>query len=147
MLLVGIPYKGAALVINDLVGGHLPVTFVTFPSALPHLRSGNIKVLAITSPTRAAGARNVPTMIEEGLPGLVYNDWAGILVRVGTPASIVDRLNRELVVVLHSPEVQQRFREQGIEPIGSTVAEFADTIRANRERLAGIIKQAGIRAD
>jgi tripartite-type tricarboxylate transporter receptor subunit TctC len=145
--LVHTPYKGAALVINDLIGGHLPVAFVTLPAAVPQLRSAKIKALAITSERRSIAAPDVPTMAEAGVAGLDFHDWGGILVPAGTPAAVIARLNGEINRVVSSPEIHSRFNEQGLEPLAMTAAEFAALIRSDTERLAKIVKQAGIRAE
>jgi tripartite-type tricarboxylate transporter receptor subunit TctC len=145
--LVHVPYKGAALVITDVIAGHVPIAFVTLAAALPQVRTGKLKALAVTSDKRASAAPGIPTMAEAGLPGLELSEWFGILVPAGTPKPVISRLNQEIVKAVQSPEVQGRFMEQGLEPVSTSVDEFAAVIRADIDKLAKIIKQAGIRAE
>ncbi len=145
--LVHVPYKGAALVITDVIAGHVPIAFVTLAAALPQVRTGKLKALAVTSDKRASAAPGIPTMAEAGLPGVELSEWFGILVPAGTPKSVISRLNQEIVKAVQSSEVQGRFMEQGLEPVSTSVDEFAGVIRADIDKLAKIIKQAGIRAE
>jgi tripartite-type tricarboxylate transporter receptor subunit TctC len=145
--LVHVPYKGAALVITDVIAGHVPIAFVTLAAALPQVRTGKLKALAVTSDRRASAAPGIPTMAEAGLPGLELSEWFGILVPAETPKPVISRLNQAIVKAVQSPEVQGRFVEQGLEPVSTSVHEFAAVIRADIDKLAKIIKQAGIRAE
>jgi tripartite-type tricarboxylate transporter receptor subunit TctC len=145
--LVHVPYKGAALVITDVIAGHVPIAFVTLAAALPQVRAGKLKALAITGDKRASAAPDIPTMSEAGLSGVEISEWFGILVPAGTPKAVLSRLNDEIVKAVHSPEVNKRFTEQGLEPIATTTDEFAAVIKSDIDKLAGIIKQAGIRAE
>jgi len=145
--LVHVPYKGAALVITDVIAGHVPVAFVTLPAALPQVRAGKVKALAVTSDKRSPVALDIPTMSEAGLLGLDISEWFGILVPAGTPKAVLSRLNEEIVKAVHSPEVRERFTAQGLEPATTTIDEFAAVIKSDIGKLARIIKQAGIRAE
>lgn len=145
--LVHVPYKGAALVITDLIGGHVPIAFVTLPAALPQLRAGKLKALAVTIDKRSNAAPDIPTMAEAGLPGVEIIDWGGILVPAGTPKAVISRLSDEIAKVVRSPEIHQRWTEQGFEPMAMTVDEFAAVIRSDIDKWGKIIRQAGIRAE
>lgn len=145
--LVHVPYKGAGLVIADVIGGHVPIAFVTLAAALPQVRAGKLKSLAITSDRRWSALPDVPTMSEAGLQGLEVVEWFGILVPAHTPRAAIAKLNEDIVKTVLSPEVQARLTQQGLEPVTTTSEEFAAVIRADIERLSKAIKQAGIRAE
>jgi tripartite-type tricarboxylate transporter receptor subunit TctC len=145
--LVHVPYKGAAFVINDVIAGHLPAAFVILSGALPQLRTGKLKALAVTGAKRSPAAPDVPTMAEAGVPGVEIAEWSGILVRSGTPDSVVARLHAALRKVLDSPDVQARFKEQGVEPVSVSADEFAAIMSSDIERLGRIVRNLGIRAE
>lgn len=145
--LVHVPYKGAALVINDVVAGHIPIGFVLLPGALPQIRAGKLKALAVTAEQRVNALPNVPTMAEAGVPGLDLSDWGGILVPAGTPSEVIARLNQEISKVVNAPEVRQRWIEQGLEPKTATPGELAGVIKSDVEKWNRIIKQTGVRAE
>lgn len=145
--LVHVPYKGAAFVINDVMAGHLPVAFVILSGALPQLRAGKIRALAVTSEKRSPAAPDVPTMGEAGVSGVEIAEWSGILVRSGTPSSVVSSLHAALRRVLDSPDVQARFKEQGVDPVWVSADEFAAIMSSDIERLGRIVRKLGIRAE
>jgi tripartite-type tricarboxylate transporter receptor subunit TctC len=145
--MVHAPYKGAALVINDVVAGHIPIGFVLLPGALPQIRAGKLKALAVTAEQRVNAAPNVPTMAEAGVPGLDLSDWGGILVPAGTPGEVIVRLNQEISKAVNTPEVRQRWVEQGLEPKTATPSELSSLIKSDVDKWNRIIKQAGVRAE
>jgi tripartite-type tricarboxylate transporter receptor subunit TctC len=145
--MVHAPYKGAALVINDVVAGHIPIGFVLLPGALPQIRAGKLKALAVTAEQRVNAAPNVPTMAEAGVPGLDLSDWGGILVPAGTPSEVIVRLNQEISKTVNTPEVRQRWVEQGLEPKTATPGELSSLIKSDIDKWNRIIKQAGVRAE
>ena len=145
--LVHAPYKGAALVVTDVVAGHIPIGFVLLPGALPQVRAGKLKALAVTSDRRVGAAPELPTMAEAGVPGLDLFDWAGILVPAGTPHEVVSRLNQEIARVVRSPELRERWIEQGFEPRVTTVDGLAAAIQSDVDKWGRIVKQAGIRVE
>jgi tripartite-type tricarboxylate transporter receptor subunit TctC len=144
--LVPVPYKGAALAIADVVAGHVPTGFVTLAAALPQLRTGKLRALAVTSVQRSAAAPAVATMAESGLPSVVIAEWFGILAPAATPKAVVYQLNQEINSVLQTPEVQARFSEQGFEPMTRTIDYFESLIKSDISQMGMIIKRAGIRA-
>jgi tripartite-type tricarboxylate transporter receptor subunit TctC len=145
--LVHAPYKGAALVITDVVAGHIPIGFVLLPGALPQVRAGKLKALAVTTDQRVNAAPNLPTMAEAGVPGLDLSDWAGIFVPAGTPNAVISRLGKEISIVVNSPELRQRWVEQGLEPKVRTPSEMAVVIKSDVDNWNRIVRQAGIRAE
>ena len=145
--LVHAPYKGAALVITDVIAGHVPIGFVLLPGALPQMRAGKLKALAVTSDQRVGAAPNLPTMAEVGVPGLDLFDWAGILVPAGTPNEVISRLNQSISKVVRSPEMRQRWIEQGLEPRAATPDELTAVIKSDVDKWGKIVREAGIRVE
>ena len=145
--LVHVPYKGAAFVITDVMAGHIPVGFVTLGAAMPHLRSGKLKALAVTTNARWPAAPELPTMADAGLPQVHLVDWSGFFVPARTPKAAVERLSEVVQHALAAPELRARLREQGLDAQGSTSAELAAELQSDVARLGAIVKQAGIRVD
>ena len=145
--LIHVPYKGGAPAVTDLIGGHVPIMFDTITEALPHIRSGRLRALGVTGTQRSRNLPEVPTIAEAGIPGYAFVGWTAVFVPVGTPASIVDRLNREIVKVVKSPEIGSRITNEGADPVGSTQEELATTITADFKKWDIVIKKAGIRLD
>ena len=145
--LVHVPYKGAAPALADLLGGQVQLMFSTMPPALPHVKDGKLRALAVTSTKRSPAAPELPTVDEIALPGFEANTWHGVVVPAGTPGAIVARLNREIVAVLHLPDVVERLSGQGAEPVGSTPEEFAAYIRAETVKWARVVRESGAKAE
>lgn len=145
--LVHVPYKGAALVITDVIAGHVPVGFVLLPGALPQMRAGKLKALAVTTSQRVAAAPNLPTMAEAGVPGVDIVDWAGVFAPAGTPNDVVSRLNQDIAKVVSSAEIRQRWIDQGLEPRIATSDEVATTIRSDVDKWGKIVRDTGIRPE
>lgn len=145
--IVHVPYKGAALVITDVIAGHVPVAFVTLGAAMPHLRSGKLKALAVTTAQRWESAPELPTMGDAGLAQVHLVEWSGLFVPTGTPPAALARLNEAVRRALSAPELRARLKEQGLEAQGSTSAELAAEMQSDVARLGRILKEAGIRAD
>lgn len=142
-----IPYKGSAPVVTDLLAGQIDVMFDNVPNVIGHVRAGKMKALAVSTAQRSALAPEVPTVAEAGVPGYELAVWFGVLAPAGTPRDIVARLNAEIVKVLNSPEVKDRFAKQGVEVRTSTPEQFGEFLRAEVARWARVIKEAGIKAD
>ena len=142
-----IPYKGSAPVVTDLLAGQIDVMFDNVPNVIGHVRAGKMKALAVSTAQRSELAPDVPTVAEAGVPGYELAVWFGVLAPAGTPREIVARLNTEIVKVLNSPEVKDRFARQGVEVRTSTPEQFGEFVRAEVGRWAKVIKEAGIRAD
>jgi tripartite-type tricarboxylate transporter receptor subunit TctC len=145
--LVHVPYKGGGQAIADVVGGQIPLACSAVASSQQFMKSGRIKGLGLSSATRAAGAPDVPTFIESGLPGFVVDSWVGVLAPAGTPRPIVERLQTEIAVVLQLADVRERYSVLGIDPVGNKPDEFAAQIRADLARWAPVVKQANIRIE
>ena len=142
-----IPYKGSAPVVTDLLAGQIDVMFDNVPNVIGHVRAGKMKAIAVSTAQRSALAPEVPTVAEAGVPGYELSVWFGVLAPAGTPRDIVARLNAEIVKVLNSPDIKDRFAKQGVEIRTSTPDQFGDFLKTEVARWAKVIKDAGIRAD
>jgi tripartite-type tricarboxylate transporter receptor subunit TctC len=145
--MVHIPYKGAGPAITDVLGGHIPMMLDNIPSVKPQVVSGKMKALAVTSAKRSAAMPEVPTFAESGLAGFEANSWWAILAPAGTPPEIIARLNAELVKILQSAYVKERFAGVGAEPAPSTPEEAAAHIKGEVGKWAAIVKASGARVD
>ena len=144
---VNIIYKGAAPALIDLVGGQVDIMVDNLITALPHIRSGRLTAIAVTTRDRVPELPAVPTLIESGLPDLDVAVWLGLFVSSRTPAATSALLNRELQKVLTSPEMRQRFSEQGGKAIGGTPEAFASFVLAETTRWERVIRAANLKAD
>jgi tripartite-type tricarboxylate transporter receptor subunit TctC len=145
--LVHVPYKGLVPALNDVVGGQVPVMFVGMSGAVPHVKAGRIRALAIGSAKRSAAMPELPTMQEAGVAGFDYSAWAGFLAPTGTPAFIVQKINSDLTKVLALPEVRDKLGVLGFEIAPGTPQEFGEMIRREMAKVAAVVKQANIRID
>jgi tripartite-type tricarboxylate transporter receptor subunit TctC len=145
--LVHVPYKGAAPALNDLIGGRLQLSFDNIPPALPHIRSGRLRALAVTSAQRQPDLPELPTIAEAGLPGFEVSAWFGLLVPAATPAESVKRLESETAKVLAIPAVHERLTQLGFHVDGRGAAAYRAYIRAEAERWTPVIRSLGIKAD
>jgi len=142
-----VPYKGAAPALNDLLGGQISMRWDAMPSSRPHLEAGRLKALGVAEPKRSPMAPNIPTIAEQGLRGFEVPGYYGIIAPQGTPAPVVNRLNQEFNQIIKLPDVHARMFELGLEPIGSTPAEFDRLVRQQRDFWAKLIKDARIRVE
>jgi len=145
--LVHVPYKGTAQSLTDVIAGHLHVAIPSITSSLPHIRSGKLRALGITSTRRSPQLPDVPTVAEAGVPAYQAVIWNGALVPAGTPKPILDRLSREIAASMRSPEATQRYGTLGAETIGSSPEEFARFLRAEIEQYARVVKASGMKAE
>ena len=145
--LVHVPYKGGGQAIADAVGGQIPLACTAVAGAQQFMKTGRLRGLGLSSATRAAGAPDVPTFIESGLPGFVVDSWVGILAPANTPRPILERLQTEIAAVLNKPEVRERYSVLGIDPVGNKPEEYAAQIRADLARWGPVVKQANIRIE
>jgi tripartite-type tricarboxylate transporter receptor subunit TctC len=145
--MVHIPYKGGAPNVNALLGGEVQVSFATISTALPHVKSGRLRALAVSTLRRSYAAPDVPTVAESGLPGYDYASWIGLLAPAGTPQNIVNRLNADSVKAIRAPELKVILDVEASEPIGNTPAEFAKIMKTEVERWKKVVAAAGIKAD
>ncbi len=139
-----VPYTTTGQEIKDLLAGEVRISFILLGSVAPYLRSGQLKALALTGRQRVAAIPGVPTVAESGFPGFEVMSWYGLLAPAGTPKDIVDALQREVARILQLPDVRERFATLGLEPVGSTPAQFGDEIRALVRFWPPVVKAAGI---
>jgi len=145
--IVHVPYKGTAPALTDVVGGHIDMMLADLAVIQPHAGAGKLRVLGVTSSKRSTAAREVPTLSESGLPGYDISPWFGVVAPGGLPQELTLKLNATMVAGLKSPEVVKRLAALGYEPIGSTPAQFAATIKSDIAKYAKIVKAAGIRVE
>ena len=140
---VPVPYKGGAPALVDLLGGHIPAMFDNMSTQLSVIKSGRTRALAVTSPKRTAHLPDVPTMIEAGV-AVDVTVWYGLCAPAAVPRPILAKLNSDLHKALNAPDVQRRLMEQGVDPAPSTPDQFAAFIRAETEKWAKVVKEAGV---
>ena len=145
--MVHVPYKGTAPGVVDLLAGQVLVMAPNVLTALPHIKSGKLRALAVTSAKRSVALPDIPTVAESGLAGYDSTQWYGVLAPAGTPRAVVARLHDEIVRALRDPDVMKRLAADGAEPVGSTPEDFAAFIRSESEKWAKVAAAAGIRAE
>jgi len=145
--LTHIPYKGSSPAVADLIAGQVQTMIDGLPSALPHVKAGKLRALAVTSAHRSAAAPDLPTIAESGYPGFSADAWSGLFAPKGTPRPIVDKLAAETQRILKLPEVQKRLADLGAEPVGSTPAEFSEHVKREIDKWARVVKASGARVD
>ena len=142
---VHIPYKGTPEAITDTMTGRVTYFFSPISAALPNVREGKLVALGVSTAKRSSALPNVPTIAESGLPGFDYNLWVGMFAPAGTPAEIVDKINRDISRVLQTPEAKERLAALGAEAMPMTPAEFRKFVRDEIDDAAKVIKAAGIK--
>ena len=145
--LTHVPYKGTGPATADLVGGQVQIAFLGIPTVLPHIRSGKLRVLAVTGTKRSPELPDVPTVAEAGVPGYELSPWYGLLAPAGTPSAVVARLAADATKVVREPAMREQLVAQGAAPAGGTPEEFARTLRSDAALWKKVVKEAGIRAD
>ena len=144
--IVHVPYKGAAPATSDVVAGQIQMSFASTPGAVPMVKAGKVKPLAVTSAKRVAKLPDVPTLAESALPGYEANVWYGVVAPAGTPREIVQRLNREIGKVLANPTIHDRMVAADFQPTTGTPEQFAAFIRSETAKWAKVVKASGARA-
>ncbi|HAU57090.1 MAG TPA: LacI family transcriptional regulator [Comamonadaceae bacterium] len=142
-----IPYKGSGPAVSDLLGGQVNYMFDSITSARPHIESGKLRALGLTTAKRSKTLPNVPTLAEAGLPGYEVSPWFAVFMPAATPKDIVARLNAALLDAMKDPEVVKRFETIGAEPVGSTPEEMAQHLARESERWSKLITERGIKLD
>jgi tripartite-type tricarboxylate transporter receptor subunit TctC len=127
----------------DLLAGQVHSVFATAATAIPHIKTGRIRPLGVTTLKRAGMLPDIPTIAEQGLRGFDANNWYGLLAPAKTPAPIIDRLNSEIVKVLRDPELKQYFFTQGLDPAPTSPAEFGAYVKSEMTKWARIVRSAG----
>jgi len=140
-----VPFRGSSLVITDVMGGRITMSFMPPNTSLSLIGEGKIRTLAVTSLKRAPFLADIPTMDESGFPGFDVTVWFGLFVPAGTSAAIIERLHRETVKIVALPDVRDKFHAIGIVPLHNTPAEFVDVIKAETPYWARVIKDTGIK--
>ncbi len=142
--LVHVPYKGSGPALTDVVGGQVQLMFCNLTAALPQVKTGRVRALAVTGKSRATAAPELPTMVEAGVPGYTVTSWFGVLVPAATPRELVMRLNADLARTMSAPDIRDRLAGEGAEPTTGTPEQFAAFIRTEITQWTKVIKDAGI---
>ncbi len=142
-----VPYKGSSPAVADLIGGQVSMMFDNMPSALPHVKAGKLRPLAVTTARRSPSAPDIPTIAEAGLPGYEASSWFCLLAPAGTPKEIVTKLSTEVAKILRQPDVKERLFSLGAEPVGNTPEQFAAFIKAETVKWAEVVKKSGAKLD
>ena len=143
---VHVPYKGSAPVVTDMLGGTISISFLNIAGVTPQIDAGQIRAIGVSTLKRSAVLPDLPAM-SEVLPGFEVNSWYGMMAPAGTPKAIVSLLQRETAKILKSPEVQERLKALGLEPVGSTPEEHAKQLRSDLERWAKLAKAVQLKID
>jgi tripartite-type tricarboxylate transporter receptor subunit TctC len=143
--LQAVPYRGAALAITDVIGGHLDGVFADVPTVLPQLRAAKVKALGIAPRERSDIFPDVPTFVEQGYPNTVADNWAGVLAPAGTPPPVIARVNAAMVAALNDPDLRGRLHNAGTTPAPSSPAQFEKYLRDEIARWAKLIREKGIK--
>jgi tripartite-type tricarboxylate transporter receptor subunit TctC len=147
LFMLHIPYRGTAPSVTDLIAGQVDCSFTGAPAVIPHVRSGRLRALAVSSPQRLAALPNVPTVAESGYPGFEADQWYGIVAPAGTPATVVTRLNAEINKALALPDVAQQLAGEGATPVPGTPQTFGDLIKRETPRWAEVVKAGNVKPE
>ena len=142
-----IPYEGSPPALQDVVAGHVTMTFDNITTAWPLAKAGKLRALAVTTAKRSSIAPDVPTLAEAGLPGFEIGSWQGVFAPAGTPAPIVRRLNAEIVKILRLPEINDRLAGLGAEIVADSPEEFAALVKAEVVKWSEVVKKSGAKVD
>ncbi len=147
LYVVHIPYRGTGLVVTDLSAGQITFLMDSFVSAQTHIKDGRVRALAVTGAQRSSSLPDVPTFAELGVPGMAFGNWFGFFAPAGTPPEVVQRLNRELNALMRAPDVADRLRQLGADPVAGTPEAFAKVVRDEHDSWKAVIQRAGIQAE
>jgi len=142
-----VPYKGSAPAVNDLLSGQVAIMFDNLPSALPHVKAGKLRPIAVTSAKRSPELPDIPTVAEAGVPGFEATSWFGMFAPAGTPPAIVNQLNAVMVKALNDPDIRKKISDQGAEPHPEKPAEFAAFIQAESVKWGKVVRDSGASLD
>ena len=142
-----IPYKGRAQAIPDLLGGRIQMIFDNMPSALPLVKSGELRAIAVTSAQRSPAAPNIPTMAESGLPGFEASSWFALLAPAGLPKDVLARINAETIRVMNLPDVREKLTALGLDVAPGTPESLASYIQTETSKWAKVVKESGAKPD
>jgi tripartite-type tricarboxylate transporter receptor subunit TctC len=144
--MVHVPYKGSAPAQQDVIGGRVPLLFDVLYSSMPFVKDGRMKVLALSSPRRAAANPDIP-LISESVPGFSAMSIMGVIAPAAVPRDLIHRISADVVRAVKSPELTERMMNLGVEPVGSTAEEYDALIRTEIDKWAAVVKQAGIKIE
>jgi tripartite-type tricarboxylate transporter receptor subunit TctC len=142
-----IPYRGGGPAMIDLMGGQIPVLWVSIPAAAQQVKAGRVKALAVSTKTRSAVFPDVPTVAEQGFPDFEVDSWFAMFAPKGTPRDVIDRWNQTLTTVLKQPDVRDKLLQQGAEAVGSTPEQLDKLVAAEIVKWTDVVKQANIKPD
>ena len=142
-----IPYKGTAPMLVDVMNGQLSFTFASALGAMPHVKNGRLRAIAVTSAKRSSALPGLPTIAESGVPGYEFILWYGLVAPAGVPADIVGRLNAEIGKALRDPGISAKLANQGVDANPSTPQAFSELIRSELKKYANVVKQTGAKAE
>jgi tripartite-type tricarboxylate transporter receptor subunit TctC len=145
--LTHVPYKGAGQVLQDLMGGQVQALVTSLPTALPHIKSGKLRALMVTSAKRSPLLPDVPSAKEAGLPRVAMDFWVGFSAPAGTSQPVIDKLNKAITDALNSADGRKRLAEQGLEPVPNSPTQASQLVAAEMQRWGAVVKAAGIKAD
>lgn len=145
--MVHIAYKGSAAAMPDVLGGHVLLIFDGVPQSLPYIKAGKLRPLGVTTAKRSPALPDVPTIAEAALPGYEATAWFGVVAPAGTPKDVIDRLNRDVVGILNTPEIRERLTAQGATPAPQTPEEFSRFIKSEMVKWAKVVKATGASVD
>lgn len=145
--LTHVPYKGAGQVLQDLMGGQVQALVTSLPTALPHIKSGKLRALMVTSEKRSPLLPDVPSAKEAGLPRVAMDFWVGFSAPAGTSQPVIDKLNKAITDALNSADGRKRLAEQGLEPVPNSPTQASQLVAAEMQRWGAVVKAAGIKAD
>ncbi|OGA36835.1 MAG: hypothetical protein A3G80_02545 [Betaproteobacteria bacterium RIFCSPLOWO2_12_FULL_62_13b] len=145
--LVHVPYKGSGGAIADLIAGHVQAMIISLQTAAPYVHGGKLRMLAVMSPERSPAFADIPTTKELGLPNLEVETWYGVFAPVGSPVSIVAKLNAEMNALLRQPDVRELLTKQGMVPAGGPPDRFGNLLKLELARWSRVVAAAGIKAD
>ena len=145
--MVHIPYRGNAPALADLIGGQTQLTFATLPTAIPHVRAGKLKGIAVIGSTRSAAAPQLPTIAESGVAGFAVNNWIGLFAPASTPPEIVRKLNVEVMRIMQLPDITRRMEVEGERHTPNTPEQFAQFVRGETVKWGKVVKEAGLKAE
>ena len=145
--MVHVPYKGVGPLMSDLMAGRLQAFFSSASAAMPQIKGGKLKALGVTTTRRMSSLPNVPTVAEAGLPGFSYTLWGGLFAPAGTPAEVIERLNRDVNTVLAAPELRTRLEGDNMAVPKNTPAEFADYVRSEAVKFEKLVKDADLKVE
>jgi tripartite-type tricarboxylate transporter receptor subunit TctC len=145
--IVHVPYRGAAPMLTDLIGGQVQMGFDNLPSSIGHIRSGAIRAIAVTTPKRSPSAPEIPTMAESGLPGYEVSGWFGLLAPAKTPQPIIELLHKAVVEIVGEEATRAKLLDLGAEPVGNTPEEYAAAIKEEVGKWTKVVAATGVSAD